>query len=108
MYILHVGLMIFRNLLAVRFLSDTPTEGERKIADILRQKFPGAKNVEVSDISGGCGAMYEVLVEAEEFRGKRTVLQHKMINEYQVLFIVNLVLLSLKFYLKNLYGLMRR
>ncbi|KAL3859789.1 hypothetical protein ACJMK2_009983 [Sinanodonta woodiana] len=71
----------FRNLLAVRFLSDTPTEGERKIADILRQKFPGAKNVEVSDISGGCGAMYEVLVEAEEFRGKRTVLQHKMINE---------------------------
>ncbi|KAK3605736.1 hypothetical protein CHS0354_013534 [Potamilus streckersoni] len=71
----------FRNLFAVRFLSDTTTEGERKITDVLRQKFPGAKSVQVNDISGGCGAMYEVLVEAEEFRGKRTVLQHKMINE---------------------------
>ena len=32
-------------------------------------------------ISGGCGAMYEISIEAEEFRGKRTVQQHMLVNE---------------------------
>lgn len=32
-------------------------------------------------IVGGCGAMYTVFVEAEEFRGQRTIKQHRMVNE---------------------------
>lgn len=32
-------------------------------------------------ILGGCGAMYTVFVEAEEFRGQRTIKQHRMVNE---------------------------
>ncbi|KAK7474022.1 hypothetical protein BaRGS_00034732 [Batillaria attramentaria] len=57
------------------------TEGEKALMDKLKSKFPGAKHVEVSDISGGCGAMYQISIEAEEFRGKRTVMQHRMVNE---------------------------
>ncbi|XP_061197749.1 bolA-like protein 3 [Saccostrea echinata] len=56
------------------------TEGEKKIISILKSKFPSAK-VEAQDISGGCGAMYTVFVEAEEFRGQRTLKQHRMVNE---------------------------
>ena len=31
--------------------------------------------------TGGCGSMYEVYIEAEEFRGKRIVKQHQMVND---------------------------
>lgn len=33
------------------------------------------------DISGGCGAMYEIHIESDEFRGKRTVQQHQLVNQ---------------------------
>lgn len=32
-------------------------------------------------ISGGCGAMYEVHIESDEFKGKRTVQQHQLVNQ---------------------------
>uniref|UniRef100_A0A672RTF4 BolA family member 3 n=1 Tax=Sinocyclocheilus grahami TaxID=75366 RepID=A0A672RTF4_SINGR len=32
-------------------------------------------------ISGGCGAMYEIHIESDEFRGKRTVQQHQLVNQ---------------------------
>ncbi|XP_060596364.1 bolA-like protein 3 [Ruditapes philippinarum] len=57
------------------------TEGEKKIKEVLQTKFPGHKLIHVSDISGGCGAMFEVAIEAEEFRGLRTVKQHMLVNE---------------------------
>ncbi|KAM4749066.1 bolA-like protein 3 [Rhinophrynus dorsalis] len=57
------------------------TEGEDKITQVLKAKFPQASLVKVVDISGGCGAMYEIHVESEEFKAKRTVQQHQMINE---------------------------
>lgn len=30
---------------------------------------------------GGCGAMYEIHIESEDFREKRTVQQHQMVNQ---------------------------
>lgn len=48
---------------------------------MLRSRFPLAASVRVVDISGGCGAMYEVHVESKEFQDKRTVQQHQMVNE---------------------------
>ncbi|XP_029460012.1 bolA-like protein 3 [Rhinatrema bivittatum] len=57
------------------------TNGEIKITQILKEKFPLASFVKVVDISGGCGAMYEIHVESEEFKDKRTVQQHQMINQ---------------------------
>ncbi|XP_078462735.1 bolA-like protein 3 [Lampetra fluviatilis] len=65
----------------LRRASSAGSEGEVRISSVLQEKFPNAKQVRVVDVSGGCGAMYEVHVESEEFRGKRVVMQHHMINQ---------------------------
>ncbi|XP_042271971.1 bolA-like protein 3 [Thunnus albacares] len=59
----------------------THTDGEDRIAKILREKFPLASSLKVVDISGGCGAMYEIHIESSEFKGKRTVQQHQLVNQ---------------------------
>ncbi|KAJ7374919.1 BolA-like protein 3 [Desmophyllum pertusum] len=56
------------------------SDGEKKLADILKQSF-SASQIAVKDISGGCGAMYEIFVEAHDFRGKRQVQQHRLVNK---------------------------
>lgn len=86
------------------------TEGEIRITKILKEKFPRASSLKVVDISGkhllnnvynvsyliinlyvcaqvyrfvsgGCGAMYEIHIESDEFRGKRIVQQHQIVNQ---------------------------
>ncbi|XP_021554849.1 bolA-like protein 3 isoform X1 [Neomonachus schauinslandi] len=57
------------------------TEGELRVTQILKERFPGATAIQVTDISGGCGAMYEIRIESEEFKEKRTVQQHQMVNQ---------------------------
>ncbi|KAL7405646.1 hypothetical protein ABVT39_004842 [Epinephelus coioides] len=59
----------------------TQTDGEVRIANVLRKKFPSAASLKVVDISGGCGAMYEIHIESSEFEGKRTVQQHQLVNQ---------------------------
>ncbi|XP_048643330.1 bolA-like protein 3, partial [Marmota marmota marmota] len=69
------------------------TEGELKVTQILKEKFPRATAIKVTDISGGCGAMYEIKIESEEFKEKRTVQQHQMVNQ------------ALKEEIKSMHGL---
>ncbi|XP_028596944.2 bolA-like protein 3 [Podarcis muralis] len=57
------------------------TEGEIRVAQVLKEKFPQAAAIKVVDISGGCGAMYEIHIESEEFKEKRMVQQHQMVNQ---------------------------
>ncbi|KAG7327291.1 hypothetical protein KOW79_008897 [Hemibagrus wyckioides] len=59
----------------------TNTEGEIRITKILKEKFPQASSLKVVDISGGCGAMYEIHIESDDFRGKRVVQQHQLVNQ---------------------------
>ncbi|TWW68046.1 Synaptic vesicle membrane protein VAT-1 -like protein-like [Takifugu flavidus] len=59
----------------------TQTDGEVRITKILKEKFPLAASLKVVDISGGCGAMYEVHIESMEFKGKRTIQQHQLVNQ---------------------------
>jgi BolA-like protein 3 len=47
----------------------------------------------VNDISGGCGAMYEILVESPDFKGITTIKQHRMITD------------TLKTEIKDMHGL---
>jgi len=54
---------------------------EAHLANLLRTKFLGATDVQVVDVSGGCGSMYEVFVEAVDFRGLRMIQQHKLVTE---------------------------
>lgn len=99
--------MLGRNSIA-RSLS-SQSNGETRISQILREKFPQASSVKVVDISGefenriklsnfhvtctavmqlcicvvsgGCGAMYEIHIESDDFKGKRTVQQHQLVNQ---------------------------
>ena len=86
-----------------RLLQQTP--GEKKVASVLQSALTPSK-LSVKDISGkhnatlivlclscvfwrdyflcllgGCGSMFEIVIEAEGFRGKRTVQQHQMVND---------------------------
>ncbi|CAB4010941.1 Hypothetical predicted protein, partial [Paramuricea clavata] len=56
------------------------SEGERRIAEKIQSKLNVSK-IEVEDISGGCGSMYRIFVAAAEFQGKRTIQQHRIIND---------------------------
>ncbi|KAH9466169.1 hypothetical protein MJO28_001190 [Puccinia striiformis f. sp. tritici] len=51
----------------------------------LKQKlieyFPLAIQRKVTDISGGCGQSYEVLIVSPEFIGKTTLAKHRLVNE---------------------------
>ncbi|CAH2274674.1 Hypothetical predicted protein [Pelobates cultripes] len=68
-------------------------KGEERITDVLRAKFPQATYIHVVDISGGCGSMYEIHIESEEFKSKRPVQQHRMVND------------ALKEEIKDMHGL---
>ncbi|XP_036950685.1 bolA-like protein 3 [Acanthopagrus latus] len=65
----------------VRRCLSTQTDGEVRITEILKEKFPLASSLKVVDISGGCGAMYEIHIESSEFKGKRTIQQHQLVNQ---------------------------
>lgn len=47
----------------------------------------------MSDVSGGCGAMYEITVEAGDFRGLSMIKQHRLVTE------------TLKAQIKEMHGL---
>ncbi|XP_052060594.1 bolA-like protein 3 [Mytilus californianus] len=73
--------------------ASTLTEGELKIVNVLKEKFPKASDIQALDISGGCGSMYKVYVESVEFSGQRTLNQHRMVKE------------ALKEEIKDMHGL---
>ena len=43
---------------------------------------------------GGCGAMYEIFVESEDFRGKRQVQQHRLVNKVSILYMLCIIMIS--------------
>lgn len=53
---------------------------ERQIFTKLKDALAPTQ-VEVKDISGGCGSMYRVDVESEKFRGLSVVKQHRLVND---------------------------
>lgn len=73
--------------------SKEKSDDEKKLITLLKAKFPKAKEIDVIDISGGCGSMYAIYVETIEFKNMRTVKQHQLINE------------TLKNEIKSMHGL---
>ncbi|KRZ99511.1 uncharacterized protein AC631_04730 [Debaryomyces fabryi] len=53
---------------------------EKKIFGILKESFQ-PKNLQVKDVSGGCGSMFAILVESEKFKGIPMIKQHRLVNE---------------------------
>ncbi|WZN60889.1 BolA-like protein [Chloropicon roscoffensis] len=79
--------MLARSLLAVRNAVETRANGGYRmvvtvaqVEEKLREALQ-AKELEVFDTSGGCGASFEVgLVVSEQFAGKRALQRHRLVN----------------------------
>ncbi|CAK1542851.1 unnamed protein product [Leptosia nina] len=54
---------------------------EQKLTEVLKRAMPGITYVSIEDISGGCGAMYEISIEAKEFVGLSRVKQHRLVTD---------------------------
>ncbi|OAF67827.1 hypothetical protein A3Q56_04359 [Intoshia linei] len=50
------------------------------MSDCLKKRFPRA-NVQIDDISGGCGSMFSVFVKTDEFKNMSLLKQHKSVNQ---------------------------
>ncbi|CAF1272075.1 unnamed protein product [Adineta steineri] len=61
--------------------SSSQTDGETKLNEILKKRFPDARLVDVKDTSSGCGASYEIIVVTDEFAKMRTVNQHRLVSD---------------------------
>lgn len=53
---------------------------EMQLIKKLQERIPQTKEVDVIDISHGCGDMYEVHVVSPHFKGKSLVQQHRLIQ----------------------------
>ncbi|KAI8434528.1 hypothetical protein MSG28_012528, partial [Choristoneura fumiferana] len=54
---------------------------EEQLTEALKKSLPGTTYISVEDISGGCGAMFEVSIEAKEFIGLPRVKQHRLVTD---------------------------
>ncbi|ORY88823.1 bola protein [Leucosporidium creatinivorum] len=48
---------------------------------ILQGAYPDATHINALDISGGCGASYEITIVSPSFEGKTTLKRHREVNE---------------------------
>ncbi|XPS74422.1 hypothetical protein M3J09_006541 [Ascochyta lentis] len=51
--------------------------------DALKQKLQtslGATHVEIEDMSGGCGQMFEAIIVSPQFSKKTTLARHRLVN----------------------------
>ncbi|ODM98575.1 BolA-like protein 3 [Orchesella cincta] len=69
------------------------SEGELQLKATIKKAFPTATEIIVEDISGGCGSMYQIYIEAPDFKGLSTVKQHLLVNQ------------ALKHEIKNMHGI---
>ncbi|KAK4051945.1 hypothetical protein OIV83_002650 [Microbotryomycetes sp. JL201] len=47
----------------------------------LKEAYPDATFVRAFDISGGCGASFEVVIVSPSFTGKTTLKRHREVND---------------------------
>ncbi|KAF1945824.1 bola domain-containing protein [Clathrospora elynae] len=50
---------------------------------VLKRKLEeglGATHVEIEDLSGGCGQMYEAIIVSPQFAKKTTLARHRLVN----------------------------
>ncbi|KAF2134471.1 bola-like protein [Dothidotthia symphoricarpi CBS 119687] len=53
----------------------TPDAIKQKLGDVL-----GAEYVQIEDLSGGCGQMYEAIIVSAQFIKKTTLARHRLVN----------------------------
>ena len=65
------------------------------MTETLRREFPKATDIQVIDISGGCGAMFEIHIQTIEFKDMNRVKQHMTVNKVVVVVIALFLIISL-------------
>ncbi|KJA24586.1 hypothetical protein HYPSUDRAFT_38644 [Hypholoma sublateritium FD-334 SS-4] len=55
-------------------------QGEQLITQKLTEKFSPSQ-LQVQDVSGGCGSFYAITIASEAFKGLPIVKQHKLVTE---------------------------
>ncbi|KAF1809001.1 bola-like protein [Eremomyces bilateralis CBS 781.70] len=63
--------------------ADPATNHSGVTAESLAQKLKetlGASLVEIKDMSGGCGQMFEATIVSEQFTKKTTLARHRLVN----------------------------
>ena len=66
------------------FVSSTGAHGGTKMEQTLHsllQTHLEAVHVKVTDVSGGCGSMFDVEVASPQFVGQSRLYQHRMVNK---------------------------
>ncbi|KAE9080043.1 hypothetical protein PF010_g22535 [Phytophthora fragariae] len=58
----------------------TGSEAEQAMHAALQTRLQ-AVHVKVTDVSGGCGSMFDIEVASAQFAGQSRVKQHRMVNE---------------------------
>ncbi|KDN37586.1 bola-like protein [Tilletiaria anomala UBC 951] len=53
----------------------------KELEDAIRAKIQGVSAAVVSDVSGGCGQAYDVVIVSEAFEGLTTLKRHRLVNE---------------------------
>lgn len=71
------------------------TEGEQHIISVLENTFAPAM-LSVTDVSGGCGAFYQIILSSKKFNGLTTLKQHRLVQG------------ELKSIIKDIHGLQVR
>ncbi|KAK9686730.1 BolA-like protein [Popillia japonica] len=63
------------------YTSSITVEKAEELRQTLCRSFPNAVNVTVTDISGGCGKLFKIFVECEDFRGLSILKQHRAVTD---------------------------
>ncbi|GAC74203.1 bola (bacterial stress-induced morphogen)-related protein [Moesziomyces antarcticus T-34] len=53
----------------------------QELESAIRQKVRNVSTLVVSDVSGGCGQAYDVVIVSDAFEGLNTLKRHRMVNE---------------------------
>ncbi|WFD31239.1 hypothetical protein MSPP1_002273 [Malassezia sp. CBS 17886] len=64
----------------VRAEADSPAAKKDKIVSILTEKFQ-PNELQVEDISGGCGSFFAIMIKSQAFEGRKTIQAHRMVNQ---------------------------
>lgn len=55
---------------------------EEKFKERILEKVPDVFEATVTDVSGGCGQSFQVLIVSDIFKGLITIKRHRLINDY--------------------------
>ncbi|KAL4398951.1 protein maturation by [4Fe-4S] cluster transfer protein [Malassezia pachydermatis] len=60
--------------------ASSPEEKQQTIVRILTEKFQPS-DLQVQDVSGGCGSFFAIMIKAKAFSGKSTIQSHRLVNK---------------------------